>query len=163
MILRGGDALATYLNDHLAGSTAGLDLARRIADANPGTEYGEVVGPLAGEIAEDRRALEDVMGRLGADRDELKLIAAWGAEQLRRLRPGWLLGESGTGRLEELEMLGLGVTGKLALWEALQRTHAADPRLGGVDLQRLTDRARSQLERIEGLRLDAAAEAFGQA
>src|SRR3954447_4413692 len=162
MILRGGDALPTYLNDHLAGSTAGLELARRIADDHRGTEYGEVVGPIAEEIADDRRALEDVMRRLGAGRDPLKLLGAWGAEQLRRVRPGWLFGESEAGRLEELEMLALGVTGKLALWEALQRTHAADPRLSGVDLQALAERARSQFERIEALRLDAAAEAFGQ-
>src|SRR4051812_26864187 len=120
MLLRGGDALATYLNDHLAGSTAGLDLARRIADANRGTEYAEVIGPLSAEIAEDRNALEDVMRRLGAGRDQLKLLAAWGGEQLRRVRPGWLFGESEAGRLEELEMLALGVTGKRSLWEALQ-------------------------------------------
>ena len=32
--------LAIYLNDHLAGSTAGVELARRTAHENDGSELG---------------------------------------------------------------------------------------------------------------------------
>jgi hypothetical protein len=143
-MLLDGDALSTYLNDHLAGSTAGVELAGRIApDLRP-------------EIAQDRETLLEVMERLDAGRDQLKAVAAWGAEHVRRLRPGWLL-HSGLGRLEELEMLTLGVTGKLAMWEALRHALAGDPRLAGIDLEELADRARSQLERLEQRRRDAAA------
>lgn len=142
-----GDALAIYLNDHLAGSTAGVELAGRIAP------------DLQAEIAEDRRTLLEIMERLDVGRDQVKAIAAWGAEHARRLRPGWLL-HSGLGRLEELELLALGVTGKLALWEALRDTLAGDPRLAGIDLGELADRARSQRERLEPRRRDAAAAAF---
>jgi hypothetical protein len=143
MLLK-GDALATYLNDHLAGATAGVELAGRIApDLQP-------------EIAADRQTLLDVMDRLDAARDQIKAAAAWGAEHVRRLRPGWLL-HSGLGRLEELELLALGVTGKLAMWEALAHALGDDPRLAGIDLAELADRARSQRERLEPRRRDAAA------
>ena len=142
-----GDALAIYLNDHLAGSTAGVELAGKIApDLHP-------------EIAEDRRTLVAVMDRLDVSRDQVKAVAAWGAEHARRLRPGWLL-NSRLRRLEELEVLTLGVTGKLALWEALRHALAGDPRLAGLDFAALADRARSQLERLEPRRRDAAAAAF---
>jgi hypothetical protein len=154
------DRLATYLNDHLAGSSAGLDLARRIARDNEGTAYGEEIADIADEIAEDRAALQRAMDRLGIHRDPLRLLAAWGAERLRRTVPwSWVLDRSGLGRLEEVEMLMLGVSGKLALWRALGETRSVD----GLDFDALADRARSQLERLEALRLQAAAEAFGRA
>jgi hypothetical protein len=146
-MLLGGDALSTYLNDHLAGATAGVELAGRIAP------------DLQSEIDADRDTLLDVMDRLGAGQDQLKAIVAWGAEHARRVRPGWLL-HSGLGRLEELEMLTLGVTGKLAMWEALRHTLAEDPRLAGIDLDELAARARSQLERLGQRRRAAAADAL---
>jgi hypothetical protein len=146
-MLLGGDALSTYLNDHLAGSSAGVELAGRIApDLRP-------------EIEADRATLLDVMDRLGAGRDQLKAAVARGAEYARRVRPGWLM-HDGLGRLEELEMLTLGVTGKRAMWEALRHTLAEDPRLAGIDFDVLVARARSQLERLERRRLDAAAQAL---
>jgi hypothetical protein len=33
-LIPGGDKLAIYLNDHLAGATGGLELARRVASSN---------------------------------------------------------------------------------------------------------------------------------
>jgi hypothetical protein len=151
--------LATYLNDHLAGASAGLDLARRIAADNRGNAYGAEVGALADEIAEDRAALQDVMDRLGVGRDHVRLLAAWGAERLRRTIPwSWVFDRAGLGRLEELELLNAGVAGKLSLWQALDETQ----RIEGIDFAALAERARSQLERLELLRRQAAAEAFGR-
>jgi hypothetical protein len=48
--------LAIYLNDHLAGATAGLELARRARGSNRDTELGEFLERLTGEIEEDREA-----------------------------------------------------------------------------------------------------------
>ena len=47
--------LRIYLQDHLAGSTAGLELARRTRGANEGTEYGPPLAKIADEIEADRR------------------------------------------------------------------------------------------------------------
>jgi|1185.fasta_scaffold26128_2 hypothetical protein len=133
----GESPLSIYLNDHLAGSTAGLELARRLHDDS-----------LAEEIEEDRETLMDVMRRLDVDRDELRLAIAWGAEKALRLKPG--------GHLHDAEALSLGVEGKLVLWVALRHARGDDPRLEGIDFDALIARARSQRERIEQERLRAA-------
>ncbi len=154
-----GDPLAIYLNDHLAGSTAGVELARRAASNNAGTDYGPALSEIAREIEEDRAMLEELMDRLGVGRDHVKTAAAWLAEKAGRLKPnGRLLTYSPLSRLEELEFLLLGVTGKLAIWRALD--HALHERLGGFELPELEARAESQRRRLEDLRLRAAGEAL---
>ena len=49
--------LRIYLQDHHAGSTTGLELARRAHGANKGNEYGEALAKVVDEIAADRKAL----------------------------------------------------------------------------------------------------------
>jgi hypothetical protein len=160
-LVPGGDKLAIYLNDHLAGSTVGLELARRVAANNEGTPYGPVLAEVAEEIAEDREALLDVMARMSVARDPLKLAGAWGAEKLGRLKlNGSLFSYSPLSRLVEIEGLSLGVDGKLGLWQALELTHGDDPRLRGVDLEALITRAKSQRRRLERQRRNAAKEAL---
>jgi hypothetical protein len=157
----GDDRLSIYLNDHLAGSTLGVSLARRVAGSNRGTSYGAVLETIAQEIDEDRAALLDVMERLSVGQDRLKVALAWGAEKAGRLKlNGELLGYSPLSRLEELEALSLGVEGKLGLWRALRHTLGSDPRLEGVDLEELVARAQSQRRRLERQRMSAAAEAL---
>lgn len=163
MLGLGEDRLSIYLNDHLAGATAGANLARRAAGSNEGSGYGSVLEAIATEIEEDRAALVDLMQRLSVRHDRLKTALAWGAERAGRLKlNGRLLGYSPLSRLEEIEMLSLGVEGKLALWRALLTTHGSDPRLADVELDELIDRARSQRRRLERLRVRAADEALGQ-
>jgi len=159
----GEDRLSIYLNDHLAGATAGANLARRAAASNEGTSYGAALASVADEIEEDRVALLGVMERLSVGHDRLKTALAWGAERAGRLKiNGQLLGYSPLSRLEEIEALSLGVEGKLALWRALRGTHASDPRLADVDLDELIERARSQRRRLERQRVRAAEEALGE-
>ncbi len=155
-----GDGLAIYLNDHLAGATAGANLARRAAGNNRSTPYGDTLAEIAEEIEEDRDALLDVMERLSVREDPVKVAVGWGVEKASRFKPNGGLGYTPLSRLEELEALLLGVTGKLGLWYALRQTHGADPRLIGVDLQALAARARSQRRRLERLRSRAAREAL---
>ena len=161
MISELGGGLTTYLNDHLAGSTVGLALARRTASNNEGTPYGKVLGGVADEIAEDREALLDVMARLSVGPDRIKVAGAWAAEKLGRLKlNGSLVSYSPLSRMVEIEGLTIGVEGKGSLWQALKVTHGDDPRLRGVDLDALIARARSQRRRLERLRRKAAAEAL---
>jgi len=156
-----GDRLSIYLNDHLAGSTVGLDLARRAASENEGSSYGKVLNEVAEEIAEDREALIDVMDRLSVGHDRLKVAGAWAFEKLGRLKlNGSLLSYSPLSRLVEIEGLALGVEGKLSLWQSLKLTHGDDPRLRGVDFDTLIARARSQRRRLERQRRKAAQEAL---
>ena len=153
------DLLRTYLQDHHAGSTVGVELARRTAGANQDTEFGEALARIADEIAEDRESLERVMERLGVKPHRVKDAGGWVAEKLGRLKPNnRLLGYSPLSRVIELEGLLIGVTGKLALWEAL-RDSVGDS-LDGVDFVALGDRARDQRAGLEDMRRRAAVEAF---
>jgi hypothetical protein len=157
----GEDRLSIYLNDHLAGATTGVNLARRAAGRNRSTAYGDALAAISEDIDHDRRALMHVMDRLGVGQDHVKVALGWAVEQAARLKfTGELLGYTPLSRLEEIEGLALGVEGKLALWQALRRTHGPDPRLDAVDLDELVSRARSQRRRLERLRMQAARDAF---
>ncbi|HEX2017168.1 MAG TPA: hypothetical protein VGN69_10765, partial [Solirubrobacteraceae bacterium] len=88
----------------------------------------------------------------------VKQLGGWGAEKLGRLKlNGQLVGYSPLSRLVELDGLVVGVTGKLALWRALESVAKSDPRLEQADLARLIERAERQLARVEERRLAAAA------
>lgn len=142
--------LATYLNDHLAGATAGLELARRSAANNRGTPLGRFLDDLAQEIDEDRDALLALMGELQIGTDRMKVFSGWAVEKLGRLKPnGRLLSYSPLSRLLELEGLMLGVRGKLALWQALQTIEGTRGPLAEADLASLSRRAEHQLKGLE--------------
>ena len=153
--------LRIYLQDHLAGSTAGLELARRTSGKNQGTDYGPPLAQVADEIDSDRRALVSVMGDLGFGADKLKNIAFWGIEKAGRLKlNGELTSYSPLSRVVELEGLLTGITGKWGLWVALLELAPSEPRLDAARLERLRDRAEEQRAKVEELRERAAREAF---
>jgi hypothetical protein len=151
--------LAIYLNDHLAGATAGTELARRARSSNEGTPLGEFLERLATEIGEDRETLIEVMKRLGIRRDPFKVAAGWGGEKMGRLKlNGQIKGYSPLSRVIELEGLHLGITGKLELWRNLERTSGS--RLHGIDLEALVKRAEAQRRALAGHRKTAVEQAF---
>jgi hypothetical protein len=153
--------LGIYLNDHLAGSVVGGNLARRIAHENRDNEYGRAVTQIAAEIDEDRTQLEGVMERLGVRKKQVRLGMAWVAEKAMRLKPnGKLIGYSPLSRVTELEGLTMGITGKLELWRSLEAVRDGSA-LSDVDLEKLIARAESQRDRVEDLRIKAAREALG--
>jgi hypothetical protein len=78
--------LDIYLIDHFAGATLGLELSRRAAENNRGTELGDFLQRLHEEIVEDRRTLEDVMERFAVDRSPVKSGSAWLLEKAGRLK-----------------------------------------------------------------------------
>lgn len=155
--------LSIYLNDHLAGSMIGVELARRASASNSGTPLGEHLEALTSEIESDREALEGVMAESGVRRNSAKAAGARVAEKLRRVVKlnGRLTGYSPLSRFLELEALYLGITGKRELWRALQRSYVRD--VPGVDFEELERRAERQAAAIEDHRLEAAYLAFGGA
>ena len=151
--------LDIYLQDHHAGATAGVELARRAARANDVEPYRSELQAIAAEIEEDVASLEGLMDALGVARDRRKDAAAWVGEKLGRLkRNGTWVSYSPLSRLVELEGLMLGVRGKQALWEALAATQGASP--VAADVTRLAERADDQRRRLEELRRRAAREAL---
>ncbi len=141
--------LAIYLNDHLAGTTGGVELARRSRDSNSQDEtFAEPLRQLCAEIEEDREALERIVDRLQISRSHLKPAGAWVAEKLGRLKPnGQLRGYSPLSRLLELEGLAMGITGKKELWETLAKFEDG----GDAECERLVERAAAQRAVVEDL------------
>ena len=154
--------LGIYLNDHLAGATGGVELARRAAAAHRESAVGTTLARLAEEVAEDRAVLLDTMRRLGVPARQYKAYAAWAAEKVGRLKPnGHLLNRSPLSTVVEVEALRLGVEGKGAMWRTLRSIADHDGRLDSEELDRLIDRARRQADTLEELRVQAAASVFG--
>ena len=153
--------LRIYLQDHLAGATGGVELARRARAANQGTTYGDPLAKLADEIEADRRALEGIMEDLGFGADRAKNIAFWAAEKAGRLKlNGQLTGYSPLSRLTELEGLIAGINGKLSLWRSLLEVAPSQPKLDQERLQRLLERGEEQLKTVGELRTRAARDAL---
>src|SRR4030095_4928595 len=148
------EPLGTYLNDHLAGSAAGTELAAKLRDNNKGTELGKLIAAMHHDTSQDRDALEELMRRLEVERHPVKEAAGWMLEKLSRLRlnPA-LTGAAQPTRLRETEALSLGIEGKLAMGLALKEAAADDPRLAATNLDRLIERARGQRRTLEPHRL----------
>ena len=153
--------LGIYLNDHLAGSIAGREVAKRSLQNNSEGPLGTFLRSLVGDIEEDRGTLMRLMERLGIPVSPVKPGIAWAAEKVGRLKlNGQLVGYSPLSRLEELEFLSLGVEGKLLLWRSLESVSSSEERLSGFDFATLLKRAEVQREELERFRLEAAVDAF---
>jgi hypothetical protein len=157
-------ALETYLNDHLAGSRLGTDLAKQIRDRSEGTPLHETMTWVAAEIDEDRERLTELMERVGASENQVKQATAWVTEKASRFKlsdlGGLLGGDEAYGLFISLETLELGVMGKLRLWEALKDVAVHHDGLIAEELEALADRARNQRDALERERLAAGSRAF---
>lgn len=149
--------LATYLNDHLAGATGGLELFRRSARAQHSPELER----LAAEIGEDRQSLLGILRALDVPVDRVKVAGGWVGEKVMRLKPnGSLLRRSPLDALVELESMTVGVHGKASGWRTLRALADTEPGLDAAELDRLLARAERQLAELEQLRVAAAGTAL---
>ena len=153
--------LRIYLNDHLTGATAGVELARRCRRRGLRTDLGHLT-ELADEIAGDREELLSIMAALDVPVQQLKVYAGWVTEKLGRLKPnGQIAGRSPLSTVLELEGLRMAVAGKAAGWAAL-RSYAGRP-LDGARLDALQARAEQQQATLAELHATAVADLFGPA
>jgi hypothetical protein len=149
--------LATYLNDHLAGATAALELLKHLERTH--SELAPFLQNLRHDIELDRKELEALVARLGATQSVPRQAVAWVAEKFARLKMAVDdLSGNRLKLLESLEAVALGIHGKGALWRALKVVPAAT----GPDYDLLVRRADEQRDRIEAIRLEAARQAFAE-
>ena len=153
------ESLGTYLNDHLSGSIAAVEMLDRAIEDNAETALARELRDILIQIREDQQVLREVLSGIGAAENPLKKTGAWLLEKAGRLKLGDT-SEAGLSRLEMLEGLALGIQGKQALWRSLQRVQERYPALAQVDLVNLELRAREQWERVEARRLEAAQQAL---
>ncbi len=154
--------LQSYLYDHLAGATAGLELIDFLISVENDPPLKRSFAGLREQIKADLETLRELVEALGFAPGSWRQAAAWMVEKLARIK--FLLagpGEGSLGKLEALEALALGVEGKAALWAALSVIPDAPLPLRAFDLAALQERARKQRAQLEEHRREAAAAAFG--
>ncbi|WP_393087481.1 transaldolase [Streptomyces sp. LN704] len=160
----GADLLAIYLNDHLSGATAGLELFRRAVQTQKGQEQGTTLVELAQAVEQDRDSLTQIMTDLGVSTDHAKVALGWIAEKAGRIKPnGHLFSRSPLSDVLELESMLLGVQAKAACWRVLRALADSDERLFAEHLDELLERAERQSAALEELRLAAAGPVFRSA
>jgi hypothetical protein len=148
--------LDTYLTDHFAGATAGLNLARLGAEEHQHDEHGQFFGQIAMEIREDYETLEKLLDDLGVDKSALKTAAAEVGTKV--MTPKFTGDDDALNAFVTLETLSIGVEGKHCMWKALNCLD--DPTLTSLDIDGLIERAKDQRTRIEEQRLALAPQAL---
>ena len=154
---KGNEHLATYLNDHLAGSVVAIELMEHLEATFAGTPVAAFVAELRADVETDRRELEALMVQLQIAESRTRKASAWLTEKFTELK--LRLDDPAGGELrlfESYEALSLGIEGKRSLWLALSAAAADTPALQIVDYGRLIQRAEEQRSRVEARRLEAA-------
>jgi hypothetical protein len=153
--------LATYLQDHYAGSSAGIELFKRAADQQSDPVVRTALAKMVQEVEEERTALERYLAAVGAKPDQLKNAGAWMAEKLSRLKPnGELLRRSPLSDVIELETLRIAVEGKAAGFRTLRALSDDEPHFDAAELDGLLTQAAQQIEDLEALRIATATRVF---
>ena len=157
----GNDHLATYLNDHLAGSVGALEILDHLIatyDESPITAFCRDV---RAEINADQDELRAILRALDISESQLRKAGAWVGEKLSRVKlrlEGEEAGEPGL--FMALESLVLGIKGKEALWETLTEIQPLCPALRAFDFVRLRRRALEQSASVDEKRLEYARSIF---
>jgi hypothetical protein len=149
--------LATYLNDHLAGSVVAVELMENLEAAYAETPIANFVKGIRIEVEADQRELQQLMNRLEISESRTRQVSAWLTEKLTELK--LRLDDSARGDLrlfESLEALSLGIEGKKSLWLALAAAAEISPQLRLVDYERLQTRAEEQRSQVEFKRIEIA-------
>ena len=157
------EPLAIYLDDHLAGSVAALNMMEELADVCRGRPLEAKLRTLHGEVSQEQNLLRELLARIDGRANPLKQATAWVSEKLgegklalsARAHP-----ELAT--LQGLESLLLGLQGKLSLYRALADLAPRDRRLEG-DFHGLAEHTVLQQAMVENERLAAARTAFAGA
>ena len=155
------DDLSDYLNDHLAGSVAALELLDRLVDTYAAKPLERFFRELRNDIRRDQEQLEELIAKLGLKESAVRKAGAWIAEKFSRPKID-LEADSKPelGLFFALEALVLGITGKRSLWRALGAASRTVPVLARLDYSGLEKRAIDQCERVEARRLEIARAVF---
>jgi hypothetical protein len=153
--------LRKYLNAHLTGSVAGIELVKRAAEENRGSDLGSFLKSLLTELEEDRVTVRRILKATGKDEDILKKLGGWMLEKVAESRLHDLAGDSPhMRRVIELEGIIMGTSGRICMWRLLELFHRNDPRLKFADFTFLRQRAEEQADELELYRQAEAGRAF---
>ncbi len=146
--------LHVYLNDHRSGAMMGVSLARKLRSRFEGTERGPFFTRLAADIETDLETLDTLMASLQVRPNVVKHATGWVSEKISRVKLNpWFNGSARLTVMMEIEVLSIGVEGKLSLWRSLQAIAPALPDLKEPLLPELVARAEEQRSGLERERL----------
>ena len=148
--------LTTYLNDHLAGSVAALELLDHLVEMKAGTPDEAFFASVRSEVTAGQDALRDLLKRLDEDESTVRKATAWIVEKLMRVKlqlsgPG----NPDMGLFEALEGLVLGISGQCALWRVLAALDPV-PVWKTIDFAAWEKRAENLAQRVEERRVAVA-------
>ena len=106
------ESLATYLNDHLAGSVVALELLDHLEKNGAESAEAPILAGIHADIEADRQELEAFMAQLGIAVSAPRKATGWLVEKLSEIK--LRLDDAGDGalrRLEALETVSLGIAG----------------------------------------------------
>jgi hypothetical protein len=149
--------LVTYLQDHLAGATFAVSLLHDLSGQTIDAPTAQLAAELLPQIEKDRAVLEGLVADMGEDSSTLKEALAWFSQKAGRMK---LSMSEPEGVFEAVELLALGVLGKLALWNALETLASSNSSVSKLDLDSLCDRAKAQHAALEDRRRRLATKAF---
>ena len=156
------DLLGIYCNDHLAASTGGIELVRRMLGRHRGTPFEPRLEELLGELLEERTALRASMDALGLPIRQYKQVVTWIGEKVGRAKlNGHLLTRSPLSDVVEFEFISTAVLAKRMGFETLRMVAAVDQRLDAGLLDRLIAQADKQHDWLADTRREVAARVFG--
>ncbi|MDX1964398.1 MAG: hypothetical protein SFX18_14700 [Pirellulales bacterium] len=153
------NALLIYLQDHLAGSEFAVSLLSDLAKQTSHQRLAEFSQTLLTEIESDRIVLQNLIEEQQGSTNTLKNTLAWFTQKLGQFK---LNLDETHGQFEALELLSLGITGKLALWTALEKVPGMITHLHPTHLMNLQSRARDQFTQVEQFRLQLAVAALNE-
>jgi hypothetical protein len=146
--------LHVYLNDHRSGAVMGVALARKLRSRFEGTDRGPFYTQLTGDVEADLDTLDTLMASLQVPHNVVKHAGGWVGEKVSRLKlNSWWNGSARLTVMLEIEMLALGVEGKLSLWRSLQAVAGSRPELNAAPLDALAARAEQQRSDLERERI----------
>ena len=153
--------LVTYLNDHMAGAVAALEVLEHVIEQHATHPASPKLQLVKADIEADRRELELLVEHLGERESVARKTVGWLAERAVRMK--LRADDPGDGALrlfESVEMISLGIEGKLGLWRTLASLRDGIRELNTVDFERLIRRAQEQREVLEQIRYEVARAAF---
>jgi hypothetical protein len=154
-------ALPIYLNDHLAGAVAAVELLDHLIELHRGSDRRTFYETVRAEVIEDQKVLQELVSRIAGRESQVRKAAAWLSEKLAQAKLA--IDDRTDGQLrtfEALEALALGIQGKLLLWKALAEAASVNPVIRGLDFVRLQERAQDQYDRVSQERLQVARRAL---
>ena len=155
--------LSAYLLDHAAGAEAALEIMDHIESSHGNTRAGSAVREVRPQIEEDRDTLQSLIEQLTDSSSVPRRVLGWIGEKALELKIKLDDPADGALRLlESLEILTLGIEGKIALWRSLEANVDKDSAIAKLDYVLLVSRAQNQRTILEPARIEAARHAFAR-